>query len=56
MPSGLPSWFRQRDENGDGQVAMHEYADKWSASRVRDFQRYDQNGDGLVTADEAATR
>lgn len=53
FPEGLPSWFAQRDQNGDGQVAMHEYERRWNASAVRRFQGYDQNNDGVITVDEA---
>ena len=56
LPKGLPSWFKSRDRDRDGQVAMHEYATKWSSSRVREFKRYDKNGDGLITPAEAAKR
>lgn len=53
LPDGLPSWFRDRDQNGDGQVAMHEYSRSWSDSRAREFARYDGNGDGVITPAEA---
>ncbi|MEM6799540.1 MAG: hypothetical protein AAF589_08500 [Planctomycetota bacterium] len=52
LPKGLPSWFVDRDKNGDGQVAMHEYSRTWSDSRAAEFARYDANGDGLLTPDE----
>jgi Ca2+-binding EF-hand superfamily protein len=53
LPSGLPSWFKDKDKNGDGQVEMSEYARSWSNSTAADFQRYDLNGDGVITAKEA---
>ncbi|TWT95864.1 EF hand [Botrimarina colliarenosi] len=53
LPDGLPSWFAQRDKDGDGQVAMHEWSRSWNSSTVRDFTSKDANGDGLITADEA---
>jgi hypothetical protein len=53
---GLPSWFASRDANGDGQVAMHEYAGAWTESLVREFNRYDRNGDGVLTPEEFARR
>jgi len=53
LPSELPSWFKSQDKNGDGQVAMSEYARSWSKSTVARFQSYDTNGDGVVTAKEA---
>ncbi len=56
LPSGLPSWFKGKDKNGDGQIEMSEYAHSWTNSTAADFQRYDLNGDGVVTAKEAATK
>lgn len=55
LPEDLPGWFRQRDRDGDGQVAMHEWSRSWNSSTVRDFTSKDRNGDGLITADEALT-
>ncbi|MEM9187035.1 MAG: hypothetical protein AAGB00_11115 [Planctomycetota bacterium] len=52
LPSGLPSWFRERDRDLDGQVAMHEYSSNWTESRVREFAKYDKNGDGVINASE----
>ena len=50
---GLPSWFVQRDRNGDGQVSLYEFA----APAFRDedlarFGRFDTNADGFITTDE----
>lgn len=53
LPEGLPSWFSQRDRDGDGQVAMHEWSRSWNSSTVRDFTSKDSNGDGIITAAEA---
>ncbi len=50
---GLPSWFSQRDRDGDGQVAMHEWSRSWNSSTVRDFTSKDADGDGIITATEA---
>jgi len=52
LPEGLPSWFSQRDRNGDAQVAMAEYSSFWSPESAREFARYDINGDGIVTPQE----
>ena len=52
--TGLPSWFKSRDANGDGQVAMSEYSRSWSDRTVGEFRRYDLDNDGIVTAKEAA--
>ena len=53
LPEGAPRWFEERDRNRDGQVAMAEYAGKWTESLVDEFFRWDTNGDGVITADEA---
>lgn len=53
LPDGLPSWFRDRDLDRDGQVAMHEYSSSWTDRRAEEFAKYDLNGDGVITAAEA---
>lgn len=53
LPDGLPGWFKQKDTDLDGQVAMHEYSRSWDASTVRKFVDLDKNGDGLITPSEA---
>jgi hypothetical protein len=53
LPTGLPSWFKSQDKNGDGQVSMSEYSRSWSRSTVSKFKRYDLDGDGIVTTKEA---
>lgn len=50
---GLPSWFHDRDRDGDGQVSMHEWSRFWNSSTVRDFTSKDADGDGIITAAEA---
>jgi hypothetical protein len=52
--TGLPSWFKSRDRNSDGQVAMSEYSRSWSRRMVSEFRRYDLNDDGVITPKEAA--
>jgi hypothetical protein len=54
LPTGLPSWFKSRDKNGDGQVAMSEYGRTWSSRLVDEFRRYDTNDDGIITPKEVA--
>jgi hypothetical protein len=49
---GLPSWFLDKDDNGDGQVAMAEYGDSWSDSSLAEFAKFDLNGDGVITPAE----
>jgi len=53
LPRGLPSWFEDADEDGDGQVKMGEYSSSWTDEKVAEFNKYDQNGDGLITPNEA---
>lgn len=53
LPEGLPGWFSDKDQNRDGQVAMHEYSRRWDARTVRKFADLDKNDDGLITPDEA---
>ncbi|NMC19514.1 MAG: hypothetical protein GYA33_03750 [Thermogutta sp.] len=48
LPEGLPSWFRERDKDRDGQVLMAEYADRWTEDTYREFSKYDRNGDGII--------
>ncbi len=52
LPGGLPSWFEEKDANGDGQVAMCEYESNWNDSKVSAFLRYDWNNDGMITPRE----
>jgi hypothetical protein len=53
LPNGLPSSFKSRDRNQDGQIAMSEFSRSWSERTARDFARYDLNGDGMITPKEA---
>jgi Ca2+-binding EF-hand superfamily protein len=48
----LPEEFHSADRNGDGQVQMHEFADRWDEAVVRHFQRLDVDGDGVITPRE----
>jgi hypothetical protein len=52
LPKGLPDWFTAKDADGDGQIAMAEFARQWSPDRVAEFDRYDRNHDGVITAAE----
>jgi Ca2+-binding EF-hand superfamily protein len=56
VPTNVPSWFKSRDANGDGQVSMSEYSRSWSSSTVAEFRRYDLDDDGIITAKEAAPK
>lgn len=44
----LPTDYRTKDKNGDGQIGLYE----WDRSAFAQFQELDRNGDGLLTADE----
>ena len=50
----LPSDYRDKDKNGDGQIGLYE----WDRKAFAQFFDLDRNGDGLLTADEliAATK
>jgi subtilisin-like proprotein convertase family protein/Ca2+-binding EF-hand superfamily protein len=52
--SGLPGWFYERDADGDGQVAMAEFAAEWTNEKLAEFVSLDGNGDGLLTSLELA--
>jgi Ca2+-binding EF-hand superfamily protein len=52
LPAGLPSWFKSRDADGDGQVTMAEYSSDWNDVDAAKFTKYDLNGDGVITPDE----
>ncbi len=48
----LPTWFFERDQNGDKQIEMAEFTDEWTPAAADEFASYDTNGDGIITADE----
>jgi len=48
----IPDWFRELDRDRDGQVAMAEFATKWTDKLVADFLNLDINRDGLITPKE----
>ena len=45
-------WFVRLDRNKDGQIAMSEFAKKWTPSAAREFMDKDTNNDGIITPDE----
>jgi Ca2+-binding EF-hand superfamily protein len=50
LPKGLPPWFKQLDEDKDGQISLAEWL---HGGRRRDeFDLYDLNEDGFITPDE----
>jgi hypothetical protein len=52
LPAGVPSWFAERDADGDGQLSLAEYSPKLLKSEIDEFNRHDSNQDGIVTAKE----
>jgi Ca2+-binding EF-hand superfamily protein len=52
LPEGLPSWFVNRDADGDGQLTIAEFSPKATRTQLDQFTRYDANGDGLITSAE----
>lgn len=49
IPDNAPSWFKENDKDGDGQLTMNE----WPPDRFEEFSKYDRNGDGIITLEEA---
>ena len=56
LPDGVPSWFVERDADGDAQLTLAEFSPKLRAREVAEFKGYDVNGDGLLTAAELSGR
>ena len=52
LPAGVPSWFVERDTDGDGQLSLAEFSPKLLKSEIDEFNRHDFNQDGIVTAKE----
>ncbi len=52
IPRELLDWFLGKDRDGDGQIAMFEFASSWSNEKVQEFARMDLDNDGLVTPRE----
>ena len=52
LPSGLPSWFKDKDDNANGQIEMFEYTSSWSDRKLNEFSKLDINDDGVITAKE----
>ncbi len=49
---GTPVWFLARDQNGDGQLTLREFAPTLSLAGVAQFGKLDADADGVITADE----
>ncbi len=54
LNGNLPSWFKTRDRNKDGQVSMSEYSRSWTDRLARQYRELDLNDDGVITSKEAA--
>ena len=52
LPDGLPVWFAEKDENGDGQLTLREYAGSVTNAKAKKFQQFDINNDGMLVAKE----
>lgn len=50
LPRGLPSWFKEIDEDKDGQIDLREWLQ--AGKDISEFREYDLNGDGLITPEE----
>ena len=50
VPKGLPKWFKDLDQDEDGQVALHEW--RVGGKKLGEFRAHDQNDDGFITAEE----
>ncbi len=48
----VPAAFREKDSDGDGQIAMREWTSEWTEEKVREFYSLDHNRDGVITLDE----
>jgi len=50
LSKGLPSWFRDLDKNGTGQITLQKWQD--AGKPLDEFRAYDLNDDGFVTEEE----
>ncbi len=51
----IPTWFFERDEDGDKQVVMSEFTEQWDEAKLEEFASYDHNRDGMITINEVIT-
>ncbi len=52
LPEGLPEWFKDRDQDKDGQIMLHEFTNEFNNAVIAQFQKQDLNGDGVITPGE----
>jgi Ca2+-binding EF-hand superfamily protein len=50
LPKGLPSWFKDLDKAGNGQITFQEWRN--AGKPLAEFRAYDLNGDGIITVEE----
>lgn len=50
LPKDIPDWFKQIDNDGDGQIGLYEW--KASGRSMDEFRKIDRNNDGFLTIDE----
>lgn len=51
----IPTWFFERDGDGDKQVLMSEFTEQWDEAKIEEFASFDHNRDGMITIDEVLT-
>jgi len=51
----IPTWFFERDSDGDKQVLMSEFTQEWDEATLEEFTSYDHNRDGMITINEVLT-
>jgi Ca2+-binding EF-hand superfamily protein len=50
LPAGLPPWFKNLDQDRDGQITLSEW--RAGGKQLSEFRKYDRNGDGRLTPAE----
>jgi Ca2+-binding EF-hand superfamily protein len=53
LPEGVPGWWKDKDEDKDGQITMAEFTTSITSKSRDEFLEYDLNDDGFITAQEA---
>lgn len=55
LQEAIPTWFFEKDSDGDKQVLMSEFAQEWDQAAIAEFTSYDNNQDGIITINEVLT-